>query len=184
VEIQARQISNRIAIDELNKLLREIGWEFRDNGLLPVSGSVRELFFGERSEHDAYVEIRALLQRAEKDLVIVDPYIDQSILTLLSACIKPGMSVRLLTSRVPNDFALEGKKWTAQHKGLVLEVRKTKEFHDRFIILDNTVCWHVGSSIKDAGQKAFMLSQIEDDNNRAALIAQLTKSWASATMVI
>jgi len=182
--IVAREISDRISVDELNNSLRDIGWQFRDSGLVPATGAVRELFFGDRSEHDAYVEIRALLQRAEKDIVIVDPYIDQSILTLLSACIKPGMSVRLLTSKIPNDFVLEAKKWVAQHAGLSLEVRTTKEFHDRFVVLDNTVCWHVGASIKDAGQKAFMLSQLEDDNNRAALIAQVTKSWGSATVVV
>ncbi len=182
--IVAREISGRISVDELNDSLREIGWELRDSSLVPVDSAVRELFFGDKSEHDAYVGIRALLQKAEKNIVIVDPYVDQSILTLLSACIKPGMSVRLLTSKLPSDFALEAKKWTTQHAGLLLEVRTTKEFHDRFVVLDDTVCWHVGASIKDAGQKAFMLSQIEDEANRVSLIAQLGKSWSSATTVI
>jgi len=182
--IVAREISDRVPVEELNNSLREIGWEFRENSLVPVSGTVRELFFGDKSEHDAYVGIRALLQRAEKDVVIVDPYVDQSILTLLSACIKPGMSIQLLTSKVPNDFSLEAQKWIAQHQGLLLEVRTTKEFHDRFIVLDDTVCWHVGSSIKDAGQKAFMLSEMEDDNNRTALLTQLRKSWSSGTVLI
>ena len=182
--IVAREISKRVPLEELNKALREIGWEIRQNGLAPVAGDVRELFFGDRSEHDAYVEIRSMLQRADKVLTIVDPYIDQSILTLLSACVKPGMFVRLLASKIPNDFALEAKKWIAQHKDVPLGVRTTKEFHDRFVVLDDAVCWHVGASIKDAGQKAFMLSQIEDANNRAALITQLNKSWTSATILI
>ncbi|SRR6266480_3502545 len=182
--IVAREISGRVSLEELNKSLREIGWEVRSSSLAPITGNVRELFFGDKSEHDAYVEIRTLLQRADKVLTIVDPYIDQSILTLLSACVKPGMSVRVLASKIPYDLALEAKKWVAQHEGVALEVRTTKEFHDRFVVLDDAVCWHLGSSIKDAGRKAFMLSQIEDDNNRAALIAQLKKSWTSATIVI
>jgi hypothetical protein len=90
------------------------------------------------------------------------------------------MSIRLLSSTLPTDFALETKKWVAQHQGVLIEVRTTKEFHDRFIVLDDAVCWHVGCSLKDAGQKAFMLSEIEDQNNCAALVAQLNKSWNAA----
>lgn len=178
--IVTREISNRISLDELNSALNEIGWELRENRLLPVGGTVRELFFGDTSQHDAYVEIRAILQRAARCLVIVDPYIDQSILTLLSACAKSGMSIRLLSSKLPTDFALETRKWAAQHQGVSIEVRTTKEFHDRFIVLDDAVCWHIGCSLKDAGQKAFMLSEIEDQNNRVALVAQLNKSWNTA----
>jgi hypothetical protein len=182
--IVAREISAQVPLEELNQALREIGWEVRENRLAPVAGNVRELFFGDKSEHDAYVEIRALLQKARKELTIVDPYVDATILTLLSTCTKPGMVIRLLTSKVPSDFALEAKKWIAQHKDSVLEVRTTKEFHDRFVVLDGSVCWHVGASIKDAGRKAFMLSQIEDEANRVSLIAQVGKSWSSATPAI
>jgi len=182
--IVAREVSSQVPVEELNNALREIGWEVRQNSLAPVAGNVRELFFGDKSEHDAYVEIRTLLQKSKKELTIVDPYIDETTLTLLSACTKPGMVVRLLTSKVPSDFGLEAKKWIAQHKDVVLEVRTTREFHDRFVVLDGSVCWHVGASIKDAGQKAFMLSQIEDEANRVSLIAQLSKSWSSATPVI
>jgi len=178
--IVTREASTRISLEDLNSALSEIGWEFRENRLLPVGETVRELFFGDRSQHDAYVEIRAILQRATKGIVIVDPYIDQSILTLLAACAKSGMSIRLLSSKLPADFALETRKWAAQHQGVAIEVRTTKEFHDRFIVLDDAACWHIGCSLKDAGQRAFMLSEIEDQNNRAALVAQLNKSWNTA----
>jgi hypothetical protein len=115
---------------------------------------------------------------------IVDPYIDQSILALISTCTRPGMNIRILTSRFPTDFALEGGRWLAQHTTVRLEARTTKKFHDRFISLDDTSCWHVGCSLKDAGNKAFMLSELEDNDNRMVLLAQIAKSWSAATIVL
>jgi len=79
----------------MNQALREIGWELRENRLVPlvpVGASVRELFTPQQSQHDAYVEIRSILQKAADSVTIVDPYIDQSILTLLSTCVKRGMT--------------------------------------------------------------------------------------------
>ncbi len=178
--IVARELATRGSTEELNRALRDIGWELRDGRLMAAGTAVRELFFPGQTQHDAYVEIRALLQRSTHDVTIVDPYIDQSILTLLSTCVTSGMTVRLLTWKTPSDFALEAQKWLAQHSGCALEVRTTREFHDRFIVLDNTSCWHVGCSIKDAGTRAFMLSEIEDDENRSAMLAQLGTSWTAA----
>ena len=94
------------------------------------------------------------------------------------------MRIQLLTAKLPGDFSLEAKKWVSQHSGMTLEVRTTKGFHDRFIVLDGTSCWHIGCSLKDAGNKAFMLSQVEDEENRAALISQVNKAWSSAAIVV
>jgi hypothetical protein len=182
--IVTRELASRGSTDELKGALLEIGWELRDNKLVPSGSNVRELFFPEQSHHDAYVGIRAILQKARNRIVVVDPYIDQSILTLLSSCVEGGMTIWILSSKLPPDFALEAKRWLSQYGGSSLEVRTTKEFHDRFIILDDTACWHVGCSIKDAGNKAFMLSELEDHDNRMALLAQVNKSWAAGAIVL
>ena len=181
--IVGREVSKIVPTSEFSAALRSVGWELRDT-LLPIGDTVRELFFGEKTEHDAYVGIRGILQGASSSLVVVDPYVDQSILTLLTACAKANMNVRILTSRIPSDFALEAKKWLTQHQGVVLEVRTSKEFHDRFIVLDGQSCWHIGASLKDAGAKAFMISQIEDDANAKALVKQIDKSWHAAVRVV
>lgn len=182
--IVAKELASRALTEELNQSLRKIGWELREGSLVPVGTTVRELFFPEQSQHDAYVEIRGILQKATTSVHIVDPYVDQSILTLLSTCVKTGMTIRLLASKLPPDFVLEAKKWLTQHGGGTLKVRTTKEFHDRFIALDDALCWHVGCSIKDAGNKAFMLSQVEDDENRTALLGQINKSWSAGAIVL
>lgn len=175
--IVAGELSGRGFQTEINNALREIGWELRGNSLVAVGGSVRELFFPDGSHHDAYVHIRGILQSAATSADIVDPYVDGSMLTLLTACAKPGMQFRLLTSRYPPDLALEAEKWRRQNADSMLKIRTTKEFHDRFIVLDSKRCWHIGASIKDAGNKVFMLSQIEDEDNRVALLDQIQKSW-------
>jgi hypothetical protein len=179
--IVARELSKAVPAEKLNEALRDIRWELHETRLAPADVAVSELFFGEGSQHDAYVQIRAILQRASTSITIVDPYVDQSILTTLATCAKPRMVMELLTSRLPSDFELEVRKWLAQHQDLKLQVRTTKEFHDRFIVLDRARCWHIGASIKDAGIKAFMLSQIEDPANLTALLEQLRTSWQAAT---
>jgi hypothetical protein len=167
----------------MQRALKEIGWELKDDRLIPASLDVRELFFPDQTQHDAYVEIRTILQQARKSVLLVDPYIDESILTLLGTCASAGMEFQILSAKLPSDFELEAKKWISQHK-VKLQVRKTRDFHDRFLLLDGSRCWHIGCSIKDAGNRAFMLSQVEDEANRTPLVAKIVDAWESGTPVL
>lgn len=181
--VVADELAIRGLGDKLDAALCVIGWRIENGKLAPDAAPVRELFFPKQSQHDAYVEIRGILQIAAKSITIVDPYMDQTMLTLLGSLLKPEMVIRLLASKLPADFGLEAKTWLAQHPQATLEVRTTMEFHDRFIVLDDLLCWHVGSSIKDAGNKAFMLSNIEDEGNRRALLVQIEASWQAGANV-
>lgn len=179
----ASELVQRGHRDDLDCAPNAIGWRLEDGKLTPDSQQVRELFFPKQSQHDAYTEIRAILQTARKSIDVVDPYVDQSILTLLASAVQSGMALRLLTSKVPPDLPVELVKWRAQYGTASLATRTTREFHDRFVVLDGRACWHIGCSIKDAGGKAFMLSQIEDDQNRDALLKQLDSAWSKGTDV-
>lgn len=181
VFVMAGELASRSLAGKLEVALKAIGWCLEGGKLVPEAVAVRELFFPKQSQHDAYVEIRRILQCALTSVSLVDPYVDQTLLTLLSAALKPGMTIHILTAKLPDDFALEAKAWQVQHADVSLEVRTTREFHDRFIVIDERVCWHIGCSIKDAGHKVFMLSNVEDDSNRSALLAQIEKSWQDAT---
>ena len=166
---------------KLNNALRAIGWKLEANKLKPDDAEVRELFFPKGATHDAYVEIKKVLNLANTAISIIDPYLDGSIFQMLKTNPKVAMSVKLLSSKLPSDFALETKKFVTQHPTVSFEIRKTKEFHDRFIIIDNNRCFHIGASIKDAGGKAFMISPVEDKANADALILQHQQSWESAS---
>ena len=166
--------------EDLGRDLQNIGWRVESGRLIPSSAEVSELFFPTRSQHDAYVEIRRIVRQAQKSIAVVDPYVDGTIFTLLGSEGLAATSVRILTHRCPGDFALETNKFQAQYPKAEIETRTTKEFHDRFVVVDSTSCWHIGCSIKDAGVKAFMISQVEDQQNRNALLLQFEESWQSA----
>jgi hypothetical protein len=181
--IVASELSKGGGADILNANLEKIGWRMEEGRLTPVRADVKELFFPKHTQHDAYVEIRKLFQKAKASITVVDPYLDSSVLIALGTISTSSLKILLLTYKLPSDFPQEARKFHAQHTNFILEARRSKEFHDRFIVLDNDECWHVGCSIKDAGSKAFMLSKIEDQENRDALVSQLKNSWSTAEMV-
>lgn len=168
---------------ELNSALSKIGWKLESGELTTDSVSVREQFFPKGTEHDAYLQIRDILRKAHSVVVIIDPYMDSSMFQMLAAIPVARLKVQLLSSKLPTDFALEARKFQIQYPHLSLEIRKTREFHDRFILLDGVECYHIGASIKDAGNRAFMISQIGDQTTRQALMKCQDQSWSSASPV-
>jgi hypothetical protein len=168
---------------KMNDALRAIGWKIETNKLRPDGEEVRELFFPRGATHDAYVEIKKVLNLATIAISIIDPYLDGTIYQMLKTNQQAVLAVKLLSAKLPPDFTLETNKFKSQHPSISVEIRKTKEFHDRFIIIDNKTCFHIGASIKDAGGKAFMISPIEDKENIDALLLQHQQSWANASHV-
>jgi hypothetical protein len=81
-----------------------------------------------------------------------------------------------------SDFMLEGRKFAAQH-GNTIEVRTNQSFHDRFILVDSAKCWHLGASIKDAGNKAFAMSEIADPVIAAFIKQTAETTWSGSTVV-
>ena len=168
--------------DRLDADLQRIGWRIHNTTLVPTSETVRELFFPQGTQHDAYVQIKGIFLRASQSIRIVDPYVDGSIFTMLSS-IENALEVGLLGAQLSADVKLEANKFRRQYSHMKVEIRRSERFHDRFIIIDGIKCWHLGCSIKDAGNKAFMLSLIEDKGNAEALLHTLDTTWASATPV-
>ena len=178
--ITASELANRGKADVLTSNLEKIGWSLREGQLVPATADVSELFFPVGTQHDAYSEIKRLLQKATKSLSIIDPYVDSSLFKVLGTISTGSIEIKLLTYSMPSDFSHEAQIFLAQHTNIELQVKKSKEFHDRFVILDDNECWHVGASIKDAGIRAFMLNQVLDEENRNALISQLRNTWSAA----
>lgn len=181
--IVASELSKRGDAEAINANLEKIGWRVEEGRLTPIRADVEELFFLKDTQHDAYVEIRKLFQKAKASITVVDPYLDSSVLIALGTISTPSLEVSLLTHKIPSDFTQEARKFKAQHTNFTLEIRRCNEFHDRFIVLDSDECWHVGCSLKDAGSKAFMLSKIEDQKNRDVLVSQLKNSWSNAEIL-
>jgi hypothetical protein len=179
---EIRRIDNALVL-KINHRLSLIGWEIGNNGLTTHNLQVREIFFPTGKQYDAFVEIRKIIQQAIKAIYIIDPYIDNTMFQLMTSNLSTQLKVRFLTFHLSRDFTLAACKFISQYNHFQIEVRKTNEFHDRFIICDDTFCYHIGASIKDAGNKAFMISKLEDVNNVNALLLQFQESWDKATTV-
>ena len=125
---------------------------------------MRELFFPPNTQHDSYVEIRKIARDAKHSVRIVDPYLDETLFNLFRH-VDESLKIELMTSKLPHDFIHEVDKFIKECPQVDIEMRRAKDFHDRFIIIDDEKCWHIGCSIKDTGNRAFFLSRIEDPKN-------------------
>jgi hypothetical protein len=74
--------------------------------------------------------------------------------------IKKGVQVRIVTKSISDQFRLDLKKFENQY--FPIEVKVTKDIHDRFIIIDGEVLYHLGASIKDLGKKLFGFTKMDN----------------------
>lgn len=109
--------------------------------------------------YDSYSLIIDIIKTAKDKILIIDNYIDDSILKMLSKKNK-NVEVVILTSQNSNLSKLDINKFNKQYP--TLKVAITNKFHDRFIIIDNKKLYHCGASLKDLGKKCFAISKIED----------------------
>jgi hypothetical protein len=150
-------------------------------GALPLPPEANQVYLPAGSQHDAYVELRKIVQLAKQDMLIVDAYVDETLWELLTN-VHATVKLRILTEQMKKDFRLEGRKFVAQH-GNAIEVRTTSKYHDRFIIEDGQRCWHIGASIKDAGNKAFAFSELLRPELVQSVVDDVEKQWSAATAV-
>jgi len=109
---------------------------------------------------DAYKFVSDLIRRAKKSIIIIDNYIDDSVLQLLTKR-KKSVTVKIFTKTISNQLALDVKKYNSQYPSLV--IKKFKYAHDRFIIIDDKEVFHFGASLKDLGKEWFAFSKLEKD---------------------
>lgn len=109
--------------------------------------------------YDAFSLIVSLIQKAEKEITLIDGYVDVGTLDLLSKK-KENVSVTIYTQKRTRLTKKDVENFNAQYPAL--EVKYTKVFHDRFLILDRDTAYHVGASLKDAGKKCFGINLIQD----------------------
>ena len=108
---------------------------------------------------DSYELIIKIIKTAKSKIVIIDNYIDDSILKMLQKKNK-GIEAIVLTSKNSNITKLDINKFNEQYPTLKISI--TNKFHDRFIIIDSKQMYHCGASIKDLGKKCFGINKIED----------------------
>jgi hypothetical protein len=182
--IAALQSRGGGVLDEAADALRRVGWDIHGTDLVAVAPDIREMFFPKGSRWDAFVVLKELFAEASNELVIVDGYCDSTVFQLLAARGPKPLTVRILCWQSATAVAGEAKAFVAQFPGWTVHVRQAKDFHDRFVVVDGTSCVHIGASINGAGKTAFMISRVEDQLNRDALLKQIEASWSAATQLL
>ena len=109
--------------------------------------------------YDAFSLLVSLIQKAEKEITLIDGYLDIGTLNLLAKK-NTGVSVTVYTHQNTKLTDIDLINFNSQYPDLL--VKYTNAFHDRFLILDREIAYHIGASLKDAGKKAFEVTLIND----------------------
>ena len=120
----------------------------------------KQKIFFDGQIYDAYSLIVDIIKTAQNKILIIDNYIDDSILKMLSKKNK-DVEVVILTSQNSNIRKIDIQKFNTQYP--TLKLAYTNKFHDRFMIIDNKELYHIGASLKDLGKKCFAISKIQDE---------------------
>lgn len=107
---------------------------------------------------DAYLFVSDLIRTARNTILIIDNYIDDTVLTHLTKR-ETDVKVTILTKTISKQLALDIKKFNEQYPAI--EIKEFNNSHDRFIIIDNTTVYHFGASLKDLGKKWFAFSKMD-----------------------
>jgi len=106
--------------------------------------------------YDFFSDLKAIIGKAQKNIFVIDPYFNGEAFESYLSSIAEQVSVRILSESYTDDLKSYAEKYSAQF-GTSIELRKSKEIHDRVVIIDQSDCWIVGNSIKDAARKSTYL---------------------------
>ena len=156
------QIENQLALHE--KVLTDHSEKidfFVRTSLPPVEG-----IFYNGQVFDAYTFATDLIKSAKRRIILIDNYIDESVLLMLSKR-EEGVSAEIITRRVTETLRLDLERHQQQYPPIAM--RESSNFHDRFLIIDDTV-YHLGASLKDLGKKLFAFSRMEMPVNQLGVV--------------
>jgi len=135
---------------------------FIKTALPPVEG-----IFYDGQIFDAYKFVTDLIKSANQSLVLIDNYVDEATLLMLSKR-KEGVNAIIYTQRISQHLQLDIEKHNAQYPPI--NIKTYKRSHDRFILIDGKELYHIGASLKDLGKKIFAFSKM---NASTDIILQL-----------
>jgi len=150
--VERNQLALTTQVAENNKKLEEVFRHLDDNSEKPEKG-----IFYDGQIFDAYTFINERIREAKKRIVLIDNYVDDSVLTMLDKRNK-GVDAIVYTKNISRQLLLDFEKHNAQY--LPIEVKQFDRAHDRFLCIDDTV-YLIGASLKDLGKKWFGFVKLE-----------------------
>ena len=152
LEILQHQQDTDKHIEATNKRIDEVFRRLEEGNVKPKQG-----IFYDGQVYDAYTFVSDLVKSAKKRIILIDNYVDETVLTLLDKRAE-GVSAIIYTQQISRQFQLDIDRHNAQYAPV--DVRTFRLSHDRFLCIDNDV-YHIGASIKDLGKKWFGFSKME-----------------------
>lgn len=154
------RIEKRLSIHDEN--FEKIFNAIEDKTIQPKQG-----IFYNGEIFDAYVFVTDLVKLAKKTILLIDNYIDETTLAILSK--NQNINTTIYTSKISKQLKLDIEKYNQQYNKI--ELKKFNLSHDRFLIIDDEEVYHIGASLKDLGKKWFAFSKI--DINSFEIIGKL-----------
>ena len=136
--------------------------DFKIEQLLHAKLPAQQGIFFDGQLFDAYVFVSDLVKSAKKSIVLIDNYVDETVLLLLSKR-NDTVKAKIYTEKITPQFQLDINKHNAQYEPVGVEIEKKS--HDRFLIIDENQVYHLGASVKDLGKKWFAFSRLHIDAN-------------------
>ena len=151
--IEYHQLKLQEHIEGNDRKIEEVLDKLEQTETKPIEG-----IFYDGQIYDAHVFVCDLIKNAEHRIILIDNYIDETVLTRL-VYRKSDVAVTIYTQRITKELKLELDNHNAQYPGV--EIQISNKAHDRFMITDDTV-YHLGASIKDLGKKIFAFSKMNE----------------------
>ncbi|SHM88046.1 ORF6N domain-containing protein [Flavobacterium chilense] len=107
---------------------------------------------------DAYTFVSDIIRNAKSSIILLDNYVDDTVLTLLGKRID-NVTAKIYTKTISNQLRLDLQRYNSQYPPIETEI--FSDAHDRFLIIDNTELYHIGASLKDLGKKWFAFSRMD-----------------------
>lgn len=171
VEMRRFLISNQELFSRLDRIeLKQLETDKKLEEVfnyLATNTEVKQNIFFDGQIYDAFSFIVGLVKKANKDIILIDNYVDVNTLNILCKKNK-SVDVVIITAGKGSLSTKDITKFNAQYPKL--SVKTTTDFHDRFLIIDKVEVYHIGASIKDAGKKSFGITKIEDKDLVTSLV--------------
>ncbi len=151
-------IFQRLDKMEMKQLEADQKFEQIFKALESKNEQIEKGIFFEGQVFDAYVFVAGLIKKAESSIVLIDNYIDDSVLVLLSKR-KKSANATIYTRQINQQLKLDLQKHQVQYPAI--KVKILADCHDRFLIIDNHELYHIGASLKDLGKKWFAFSKMD-----------------------
>ena len=152
--VERRQIIDQARNEERFKLILDA---MQDKKFPP-----QKVFF-DGQIYDAFEQMKKFVRMAKTELIIIDPYFDDSVLQLIAQK-RPGVSVLVVKNKRKDLLhAVDVARFNAQYNN-TLTVKESIKFHDRFLIIDKSTLIHVGASLNHLGKKCFAFSSLDKSN--------------------